>query len=159
MLCLEDEDAESNPSDGVPYMCEECGHEQSSIDWKYRGYKIGRVLEVQEIKNNLKKCKVTLDGENELQIVTNAKHVAENELVVVASQGAIVPAGADPEEDGGQGTVVKQASVGGEKSEAMMCDGVMLSWQGGANGVLVKLLEEDGYMVGARPPATKPRKE
>ena len=41
----------------------------------------------------------------------------------------------------------------------MLCDGVMLDWQGGSNGVLVKLREEDGFSVGQRPPASKPRKE
>lgn len=34
-------------------------------------------------------------------MVTNAKHAAEGELVVVATQGAIVPAGAESVEDGG----------------------------------------------------------
>ena len=91
--------------------------------------------------------------------MTNAKHIAEGELVVVATPGAVVPAGAELEADGGQGFEVAPKPVGGEKSEAMLCDGVMLSWQGGANGVLVKLKAEDGHAVGGRPPVNKPRKE
>ena len=155
-MSLKDDDEEIGDN-GEPFMCEDCGHEQTSVDWKYRNYKIGQILEVEEIKNNLKKCKV--DVGHELQVVTNAKHVAEGDLVVVALQGAIVPTGSEAEEDGGQGTTVKSASVGGEKSEAMLCDGVMLAWAGGANGVLVKLKAEDGFQIGQRPPANKPRKE
>ena len=74
-------------------------------------------------------------------------------------QGAVVPAIFSTDGDIGQSEEVKQASVGGVKSEGMLCDGTMLSWQGGAKGVLVKLQEEDGYAVGMRPPAKKPRKE
>jgi len=33
----------------------------------------------------------------------------------------------------------------------------MLKWQGGAVGILVKLKPEDGFEIGGRPPATKPR--
>ena len=79
--------------------------------------------------------------------------------MVVAMQGAIVPAIFSADGDIGQSIEVKQASVGGVKSEGMFCDGVMLSWQGGAKGILVKLKEEDGYSVGMRPPSKKPRKE
>ena len=43
-------------------------------------------------------------------------------------------------------------------SEAMLCDGVMLAWQGGANGVLVKL-DEAVHAIGSRPPNKKPRKD
>ena len=30
----------------------------------------------------------------------------------------------------------------------MLCDGVMLDWQGGASGVLVKLNDVDGCVLG-----------
>ena len=76
------------------------------------------------MKAPLKKCKVSIgDDEEELQIITNAKYVAENDWVVVATEGAIVPAGAQSEEDGGQGIVVKPQSVGGQKSQGILCDG------------------------------------
>ena len=71
-------------------------------------------------------------------------------------EGAVVPAGAESEEDGGEGVRVSRTSVGGQMSDAMLCDGVMLGWQGGANGVLVKLEDVE---VGGRPPARKPRKD
>ena len=48
------------------------------------------------MKSPLKKTKVQINPETEdeaLQIVTNAKHVAEGDLVVVACESAIVPAG------------------------------------------------------------------
>ena len=142
-------------SDGKNYMCEDCGSEQSEIDWKFRGYKVGKVLSVGELKSPLKKCMVQVSEKDELQIVTNTKHVAQGDIVVVATIGAIVPAGADPEEEGGQGVVVKSATVGGSKSDGMLCDGVMLQWAGGSKGVLVKLKEAQ-FTVGATPPAKKP---
>ena len=109
------------------------------------------------MKFPLKKCKVQVDSDSdeELQIVTNAKHVAEGDIVVVAMIDAIVPAGADSEEDGGNGIVVKTATVGGQKSEGILCDGVMLGWNGGSNGILVKLKEGD-FEIGSTPPAYKP---
>ena len=96
-------------------MCEDCGHEMSQADIKYRHYKVGKILEVEEMKPPLKKVRVQVtDNEDEaLQIVTNAKHVAEGDLVVVACEDAMVPAGSQTEEDGGQGIKVAKTSVGG----------------------------------------------
>ena len=112
MDITEDEDLEDDLL--RQYMCQDCGEEQSGADWKYRGYKIGQVTEVEEMKAPLKKCKVSIgEGEEDLQIVTNAKYVAEDDWVVVATEGAIVPAGAQSEADGGQGIEVKPTSVGG----------------------------------------------
>ena len=155
LLDTDDQDAvELAKMEGVPYVCDECGHEQTSLDFLYSNFKIGVVLEVEELKNALKKCKVNVgDEEKPLTVVTNAKHCAEGDMVVVACEGAIVPAGANLEE----GTMVKPQSVGGVRSEAMFCDSQMLRWQGGAVGILVKLNAEDGFVVGQRPPATKPR--
>ena len=48
--------------------------------------------------------------------MTNAKHVAEGDIVVVAKEGAVVPAGAEPESEGGQGIVVSKQAVGGASS-------------------------------------------
>ena len=140
------------------YMCEDCGSEQSDVDWKYRKYKVGNVLSVEELKAPLKKCIVKIsdtENDNQLQIVTNAKHIAEGDTVVVATIGAVVPAGTEPEEEGGQGVLVKSAVVGGTKSNGMLCDGVMLQWAGGSKGVLVKLKGDD-YAIGVTPPARKP---
>ena len=80
-------------------MCEECGYEFTSEDWKFRGYKVGKILEVDEMKAPLKKCivQVNPDSEEGLCIVTNAKHVNEGDIVAVATIDAIVPAGAESE--------------------------------------------------------------
>ena len=140
------------------YMCEDCGSEQTEVDWKYRKYKVGKVISVEDLKPPLKKCIVKIsetENDNQLQIVTNAKHIAEGDTVVVATIGAVVPAGADSEEEGGQGLLVKSAVVGGIKSNGMLCDGVMLQWAGGSKGVLVKLKSDD-FVIGATPPAKKP---
>mmetsp|Transcript_51908 Transcript_51908/g.126582 ORF Transcript_51908/g.126582 Transcript_51908/m.126582 type:complete len:156 (+) Transcript_51908:100-567(+) len=132
------------------YMCEECGKEYTEVDFKYAGFKIGVVNKVEE-KGKLKVCMISVGGPSDLQIVTNAKHISEGEKVVVATEGAIVPAGADAE----TGTVVAKANVGGTPSSGMLCDCPMLGWSGGAAGVLVTL--EAGEM-GTAPPAERPRK-
>ena len=163
MECLECQctnlmDVEDDTVENNTYMCEDCGAEQTDEDWKYRKYKVGKVVSVEELKAPLKKCKVEISDsgdEEALQIVTNAKHIATDDTVVVATIGAIVPAGAESEEDGGQGIVVNAAVVGGVKSNGMLCDGAMLSWPGGSKGVLVKL-DGSKYSVGSTPPAKKP---
>ena len=73
-------------------------------------------------------------------------------MVVVACEGALVPAG-KTEEDGA--IVVAKTSVGGQSSQGILCDGTMLDWLGGANGVLVKI---EGVDIGGRPPMAKQRK-
>ena len=113
------------------------------------------------MKSPLKKTKVQINPETEdeaLQIVTNAKHVAEGDLVVVACENAIVPAGSESEADGGQGIIVSKTSVGGQSSQGILCDGVMLNWNGGAAGVLVRLNDFEGFEIGGKPPLNKPRK-
>lgn len=64
-------------------------------------------------KSDLKKCTVDVTGggsEGAVTVVTNAKHIAEGWRVVVALENAIVPAGANPEEDSDV-IIVKKASV------------------------------------------------
>ena len=163
MECLECQccnliDIDDNEDGNNNYMCEDCGAEQSDVDWKFRKYKVGVILSVEDLKSPLKKCIVKISSDDNvetLQIVTNAKHVDQNDTVVVATIGAIVPAGADSEEDGGQGVIVKSAVVGGTKSNGMLCDGAMLQWAGGSKGVLVKLNVSE-YEIGSAPPARKP---
>ena len=53
------------------------------------------------------------DPECVLKIVTNAKHIEEEDLVVVALEGAIVPAGAEYDENDDTVFIVKKKSVGG----------------------------------------------
>jgi hypothetical protein len=45
--------------------------------------------------------------------------------------------------------------VGGVKSEGMICDGVMLGWKGGAQGVAAKV--PDSFSPGDKPPKAKPK--
>lgn len=92
-----------------------------------------------------------------LQIVTNAKYVKIGDIVAVAMEGAVVPAGSISEADGGNGIVIKKQSVGGTMSVGMLCDGVMLNYAGGSNGILVNLNDYD-YEIGDQPPLKKPRK-
>ena len=94
------------------------------------------------------------EGDGCVVVVTNAKYVEAGKLVVVALPGAIVPAGADPE-DGG--TLVAKASVGGRMSNGMLCDSRMLGWVGGAAGVAVSL-DASVFNVGQAPPAKRPNK-
>ena len=150
LIDVDDETSNGNKN----FMCEDCGAEQTEIDWKFRAYKVGKVLNVSELKSPLKKCTISTGPDETIQTVTNAKHIAEGDMVVVATVGAIVPAGADPE-DGEGVTVVKPTVVGGTKSDGMLCDGVMLQWAGGSKGVLVKL-KADNFSVGDKPPARKP---
>ena len=54
---IENLTVEEHP-DGMPYMCEDCGHEMTERDLKYMNYVVGKVLEVEEMKAPLKKCMV-----------------------------------------------------------------------------------------------------
>ena len=75
---------------------------------------VGEVLTVEPVpkKSDLKKCTIDVSGDGSgITVVTNAKYIAEGWRVVVAMQNAIVPAGADPEEDSNVIIVKKTAVV------------------------------------------------
>jgi len=74
------------------YMCEDCGVELKEADFKFANYKIGLVKEVED-KGKLKVCKVDVGSGDPVQIVTNAKYLEVDWKVVVATEGAMVPAG------------------------------------------------------------------
>ena len=80
-------------------------------------------------------------------------------MVVIACEGAVVPAGAEPEADGGQGVEVKKASVSGNASAGMLCDSPMLAWTGGAAGVPAKIDGFDFIELGGVPPINRPIKQ
>ena len=67
-MCLDEEeeiDLEEQPN-GKNYMCEDCGCEMTQADIKYRNYKVGKIVEVEEMKAPLKKVKVQVtDNEEE----------------------------------------------------------------------------------------------
>jgi hypothetical protein len=83
-----------------------------------------------------------------------AQYVEVGWLVAVAMPGAVVPAGADPEDE--DTMIVKKGSVGGRASNAVLCDCPSLGWKGGAAGIAVNLSDVDGLELGGPPPATKP---
>jgi tRNA-binding EMAP/Myf-like protein len=127
---------------------------------KYQNYKIGLIVSVEEIpkKKDLKKVMVDAngDGENLVQIVTNAKYVECGWKVVVALKDAIVPAGSQLDEDP-HAMKVAPTSVGGVKSEGILCDSWMLNWSGGAKGAIQQMPET--FAIGDSPPDSRPRAE
>ena len=118
------------------YICLTCGDDveisaSAGAGGKYDGYKIGKVLSVELIpkQKDLKKVVVDVVGDgdvgNALTIVTNAKYVEEGWLLVVATQGAIVPAGAVLDEDP-DAIEVKKRPVGGVSSQGLLLLHVVL---------------------------------
>ena len=93
-------------------------------------FKTGLVLECEDVpkKDKLKKLLVDVGGPDPLTIVTNAGNVGSRTVgmrVVVACVGAELR----------DGEKVKRAPVGGVTSEGMLCDGPMLGWAGGGQGL------------------------
>mmetsp|Transcript_11671 Transcript_11671/g.14146 ORF Transcript_11671/g.14146 Transcript_11671/m.14146 type:complete len:100 (+) Transcript_11671:56-355(+) len=80
---------EAQPSD---VFCLDCGSEftiKDPVAEKYKNYAVAEVVEVTSIpkKDKLKIVRVHIGEEKHFQVVTNAKHVAVNERVVVACPG------------------------------------------------------------------------
>lgn len=167
---------------GDMVFCTVCGDEfkpagnSGESGGKYDNYFIGFVISVEDVpKKDLKKVMIdtTADGEPNVQIVTNAKHISASWLVVVALENSVVPAGSVVGEDV-DAFIVKPTSVGGVKSEGMLCDRYillivyqqqsflrnlcyswMLGWTGGAKGVVQRI--PDTFTVGSAPPDSRPR--
>lgn len=171
--CASEQEVEAVEGAAVPdtVFCLACGEEfvnkSTSAESIYDSYKIGRVLSVAPIpkQKDLKKVMVDVNGDGDessaVQIVTNAKYIEPNWLVVVALENAVVPAGAVIGEDP-DALQIKPTSVGGVKSCGMVCDSPMLRWTGGAKGIVQQLPEfdENGnpqYFVGNAPPSSRPR--
>lgn len=166
------EGTESFETDGQVY-CLSCGDEfafavsdakkaagDEDNDDKYAHYKIGRIMHVEAIpkSKDLKLCRVDVIGngkeEDYLPIVTNAKYAEAGWKVVIATIGAIVPAGATVTEDP-EAIEVTKRNVQGVESRGMICDCFMLRWTGGAKGIIQQV--PDSYQVGDRPPDARPR--
>jgi tRNA-binding EMAP/Myf-like protein len=167
------EDEEGHEEENNRFVfCTVCGEEfpfsssandriRNSCNNKYLNYKIGQIVTVEEIpkKKDLKKVLVNLSNTEEedlIQIVTNAKYVEIGWKVVVALKDAIVPAGSKLDEDS-NAMLVSPTSVGGVKSDGMICDSFMLGWNGGAKGVIQQI--PDSYEIGTCPPDSRPRTE
>mmetsp|Transcript_3410 Transcript_3410/g.4927 ORF Transcript_3410/g.4927 Transcript_3410/m.4927 type:complete len:172 (+) Transcript_3410:75-590(+) len=145
-------------------FCLRCGEEFVKMDpalAKYKHFVVAKVVSVDAVpKKDLKKVKLDVGkGEDEgelVQVVTNAKHVNVGTKVVVAMVGAVVPAGAVVGEED-DALEIKKTSVGGVKSEGMLCDSPTLRWAGGAKGVIQVL--PDSFELGSVPPAERPRND
>jgi len=147
----------------VPALCLSCG-EQMTYDqfpWvkMYEHFFIGRIESAEAVKK-LMKLSVSIkndvgteeDDVLPLTVVTNDTKVSVGDLIVIATVGAIVPAG-KTEDDGGE--LVKKTSVGGIASHGMVCDATMLSWVGGGKGTAVKM-EGEKFKPGMKPPPVRP---
>lgn len=74
---------------------------------------VGKVLEAQPHPNSdhLNLCKVTTDGEDELQVVCGASNVRKGQLIPFAQVGANLPGGVK----------IKRAKLRGTESQGMIC--------------------------------------
>ncbi|KAI8622568.1 hypothetical protein BC830DRAFT_1088794 [Chytriomyces sp. MP71] len=129
--------------------CAGCGADKPAS--RLAGFKVAQVLKVEAIpRSQLKLITVTVNPnemETGIPIVTNTKNIDVGERVVVALPGAIVKID-------GEDVTIKKTSVGGKKSEGMLCDGPTLGWKG-TNGIRVLLPNE--FPIGSTPPDEKPR--
>ena len=136
----------------TPAFCNDCGEEVEDGSEDTTGCDnlvvVGVIAEAGPVagKDKLTKLKVEVGGGEEVVVVTNVKHCEVGKRVVVARVGATVSGMEEP---------VSRATVGGVKSEGMLCDCPMLGWSGGAAGQAVFLPETFG--PGDKPPASRPR--
>ena len=144
-------------------MCVSCGYEisiETIASMKYANFKIGKVISIVSL-DKIKLSVVELDVglESTINVVTKAKaaYILKDDLLVVATIGAIVPAGANIDDDD-HAILVKKSVVGNRSSVGILCDAPMLSWIRGTKGQLVKLTvnEEHDFKIGARPPINNP---
>mmetsp|Transcript_13606 Transcript_13606/g.24241 ORF Transcript_13606/g.24241 Transcript_13606/m.24241 type:complete len:169 (+) Transcript_13606:93-599(+) len=138
-------------------MCLDCGEEfvlLSEQAKKYANYAVGVIQAAEPIKGGNSKLTVEVGGDAPLTIVTNAKHMDAGAKIIIAKEGAVVPAGASVDEDPNALTIAPTA-VSGVKSFGMVCDAPMLGWTGGAKGVAQKL--GDDFKAGDLPPMERPR--
>ena len=108
---------------------------------------VAKVVSVEELSDKLKFLTVDVGAEEPLPVVTNAPNVGDRTVgknVVVATVGCEVG-----------GETVTARTVGGKKSQGMLCDCPMLGWSGGAAGNAV--LMPDGATLGSTAPSSRPR--
>ncbi|GMH53610.1 hypothetical protein TL16_g01489 [Triparma laevis f. inornata] len=125
----------------------------SATTMSYENYKVGLITALTDLKKPLRSLTIDVGSSSPITVVTNAPNVRVSSRIVVATLGAIVPSGADPEEDGV--ITISRTSVGGVMSEGMVCDSKILNWVGGGEGVAVQV--PDTFDLGVEPPSSKPR--
>ena len=120
----------------------------STDDDAMTGLVCAEIIECAPIEGMDKLKRLTLsvgDASGTFTVVTNAPNVEVGKRCVVARVGATLR----------DGTEVKTATVGGVKSEGMLCDSTMCGWSGGGSGSAA-LLPLD-YPLGSRAPNARPR--
>eukprot|EP01025_Chloroclados_australasicus_P035428 TRINITY_DN3607_c0_g1_i3.p2 TRINITY_DN3607_c0_g1~~TRINITY_DN3607_c0_g1_i3.p2 ORF type:complete len:213 (+),score=21.91 TRINITY_DN3607_c0_g1_i3:119-757(+) len=146
--CKETEDV-----DDSDVMCLDCGEswsKEAAAPGTERFFKVGVVQSADKVagKDKLTVLKIDVGAGDPVPVVTNAPNVKEGSRIVVALVGATI---GDPED----GEKVTKSTVGGVKSEGMVCDASMLNWGSANKGRAVIL--PDSCPVGSAPPAEKPR--
>ena len=132
-------------------VCDACDAERVvEEDPRYAGYKVGQVMECEDIPKQAKLRQIKVDiGAGELvQVVTNAPNAKVGLLTVIATIGASV-------ESEGESIEIKKTNVGGRPSNGMVCNGPMLGWTGGDAKQAVTIPE--GTPLGSAPPSSRPR--
>ena len=107
-----------------------------SLGEKYRGFVVGKVLEVQKHPqaDRLTVCRVDV-GKEKLQIVCGAPNVAPGQKVPVGLVGATVPK--NQHGDTGEPFVLGQVKIRGVESFGMICSEFELDLGSDADGILV----------------------
>ncbi|GMI23956.1 hypothetical protein TrCOL_g13201 [Triparma columacea] len=119
----------------------------------YTNYAIATCITIEDMKSPLRLTTMDIGSSSHLSIVTNSSLVRSGSKYIIAMSGAIVPAGSSAEDDGV--IVVKTTTVGGRKSEGIICDAPMLGWGSTNSGVPVFLTGSE-YVNGDTPPSSKP---
>eukprot|EP00793_Prasinoderma_coloniale_P000592 PRCOL_00003740-RA len=138
------------------WTCPECMYEHEGDDdegeedeqQRFKGFKVGQIEAVEELAGKLSAITVDVGAGEPLNVVTSAPYMAEGQRVCIATVGATITQKGDE-------VVVKKTTVGGRKSEGIVCDSPMLGWVGGAAGNAAFLPES--FKPGDAPPSRRPR--
>lgn len=109
-----------------------------SSDYKDK-FIVGKVVEIENHpdSDHLHVCQVDLKEET-TQIVCGASNVAKNQLVVVATVGAVMPSG----------MIIKPSKLRKVESNGMLCSARELNLDSGFNMQGIIVLDEDKYQIG-----------
>lgn len=106
------------------------------------GFVIGKILEIKKHPNadRLQICRVDIGNakpentisQDSIQVITAATNINQNDLVVIALPGAIIP-----HYHGETNVKLKAGKLRGEVSEGMMCSGMELGIDTASEGIMV----------------------
>ncbi len=117
----------------------------SGIDTDFNKVFVGEVTSCEQHPDadKLKVCKVSVGGENDLDIVCGAPNVATGQKVIVATHGAILhPTGAE------KPLKIKKGKIRGQVSQGMLCAGDELGLDDNHDGIMVL---DNACVVGSNP--------